>query len=82
MKALAKELAPSGITVNAVAPGVINTRMNHHLSQKERQALTESIPIGRWGHPDEVAQAVQFFAHVQSAYMTGQVLYVDGGWLM
>ena len=76
-KALAKELAPSGITVNCVAPGVIDTAMNAHLSGEERAALEEEIPLGRFGSPDEVAEAVYFLA--ASRYITGQILGVDGG---
>lgn len=76
-KALAKELAPSGITVNCVSPGVIDTKMNAHLSEEERAALAEEIPLGRFGTAEEVAQAVLFLA--QAKYITGQILGVNGG---
>jgi len=78
-KALAKELAPSGISVNCVAPGAIDTEMNGHLSEAERGELCSGIPMGRFGTPSEVANAILFFA--QSDYITGQVLAIDGGGL-
>lgn len=78
-KALAKELAPSGITVNAIAPGFIDTDMNRALSEKERVAFFEEIPIARAGKPEEVAYAAAFLADRRAAYITGQVLAVDGG---
>ena len=76
-KALARELAPSGITVNCVAPGVIDTSMNGRLNAEERGALAEEIPLGRFGTPEEVAEAVYFLATAR--YITGQTLGVDGG---
>ncbi len=79
-KALAKELAPSGITVNCVCPGLIDTKMNSHLSEDELLAICEEIPVGRMGKPYEVAYSVAFFAHDDSAYITGETLSVNGGW--
>lgn len=76
-KALARELAPSGITVNCVAPGVIDTAMNGRLNAEERGALAGEIPLGRFGTPEEVAEAVYFLATAR--YITGQTLGVDGG---
>ncbi len=76
-KATAKELAPAGITVNCVAPGVIDTAMNAHLQGEDRRALEAEIPLGRYGLPEEVAQAVFFLARAK--YVTGQILGVDGG---
>ena len=76
-KALAKELAPSGIRVNCVSPGVIDTAMNARLSEEERAALCAEIPLGRFGTPEEVARAVYFLAH--ETYVTGQILGVNGG---
>jgi 3-oxoacyl-[acyl-carrier protein] reductase len=76
-KALAKELGPSGIRVNAVSPGLIDTEMNAHLSAEELAALTEEIPLGRIGKPDQVARAVEFLAFAD--YITGQILPVNGG---
>lgn len=73
-KALAQELAPSGITVNCVAPGIIDTRMNEQFSKDE---LTAEVPLGRLGTPDEIANAVLFFA--ENDYVTGQILGVNGG---
>ena len=77
-KALAKELAPSGITVNAVAPGVIESPMNSaHLNEDELKALCDETPLGRMGRPSEVAQAVRALA--ENRFITGQVLGIDGG---
>jgi 3-oxoacyl-[acyl-carrier protein] reductase len=80
VKALAKELAPSNIRVNAIAPGAIETRMLSNFSEEEIRALEEEIPIGRLGQPDEIAQSVSFLASEKSSYITGQVISVDGGW--
>ncbi len=77
-KALAKELAPSNIQVNAVACGVIDTDMNSHLTAEERAELTEEIPAGRYGDPAEVADLVGMLA-TAPAYLTGQVITMDGG---
>ena len=78
-KAAAKELAGRDITVNAVAPGYIATDMTAALPEKAREAMLTTIPKGRPGTPEEVARAVAFFAQRESAYVTGQVLCVDGG---
>ncbi|WP_044746897.1 elongation factor P 5-aminopentanone reductase [Bacillus alveayuensis] len=80
VKALAKELAPTGIRVNAIAPGAIYTKMNDHLSQEEKEMIMEEIPFGRFGMPEEVANAAYFLASEQSSYITGHVLSVNGGW--
>ena len=80
-KALGKELAPSGITVNAVSPGLIDTQMNSHLSKEDVDALLEEIPMGRMGQPSEVAHAVLFLASDKASYITAQNITVDGGWL-
>ena len=76
-KALSRELALSNITVNCIAPGVIDTEMVSWLDNEEREMLCSQIPLGRFGTADEVADAVLFLA--ESAYITGQVLCVDGG---
>ena len=75
-RALAKELAPA-VTVNCIAPGVIDTAMNARFSEEERAALCGEIPLGRFGSPEEVAEAALFLARARS--VTGQVLGVDGG---
>ena len=79
-KALAKELAPSNIQVNAVACGVIDTAMNQRLTREERKDLEEEIPMGRFGTTDEVASIIWDIANA-SPYMTGQVIGIDGGYL-
>lgn len=76
-KALAKELAPSNVTVNAVTPGAIDTKMNDGYTKEEKQALCEQIPLGRFGTCSEVAKAVYFLSHHR--YITGQILGVNGG---
>ena len=78
-KAAAKELATRGITVNAVAPGFIETDMTAAMPEKAKEAMLTTIPAGRPGAPEDVAKAVAFFAEKDSAYITGQVLCVDGG---
>ncbi len=79
-QALAKELAPSGITVNCVAPGAIDTEMNADLNDEERRALCEEIPAGRFGTPGEVAEAIAFLADAR--YITGETLVIDGGYTL
>ena len=78
-KAAAKELAARSITVNAVAPGFIHTDMTSVLPEKAKEAMLTTIPMGRPGAPEDVARAVAFFAEESAAYLTGQVLCVDGG---
>lgn len=81
-KSLAKELAGRGVTVNAVAPGFIETDMTAALPEAARAAALGSIPMGRLGAPEDVARAVAFLAGDGAAYITGQVLAVDGGMAM
>lgn len=78
-KSLAKELASRGVTVNAVAPGFIETDMTAALADAARTAARSAIPMGRFGGPEDVAKAVAFLASEEAAYITGQVLAVDGG---
>ncbi len=78
-KALAKELGPSHIRVNCVAPGVIDTDMNAHLSGEDLAELARETPLGRVGTPEEAAQAICFLASDRASFITGQVLRVDGG---
>lgn len=79
-RALAKELAPSNIQVNAVAFGTIDTEMNDHLSPEEKDALAEEIPAGRFGYPDEAGEFIRSLAE-ESPYLTGQIVQFDGGWI-
>jgi 3-oxoacyl-[acyl-carrier protein] reductase len=81
-KSLAKELASRGITVNAVAPGFIDTDMTRTLSEEQRAALLAQIPLGRLGSAEEVAAAVLFLVSPQAAYITGETLHVNGGMYM
>ena len=81
-KALAKELGPSGIRVNGVSPGVIDTEMNAHLGPQALEELAEETPLGRIGTAQEVAAAVFFLAGKEASFITGQVLGVNGGFLI
>ena len=79
-KALAKEVAPSGIQVNAIAFGAIDTEMNNHLDEDEKNALTEEIPMGRMGTVEEAAKLIAD-VYESPGYLTGQIITMDGGWL-
>ncbi|MBQ6265443.1 MAG: 3-oxoacyl-ACP reductase FabG [Clostridia bacterium] len=80
-KALARELAPSNIQVNCIAPGVIDTKMNACFSADELRALKEEIPLGRFGKPEEVAALIAFLASEKSDYITAQVIGIDGAFI-
>jgi len=79
---VARELASRGVTVNAVAPGFIETAMTDVLPGETKEALLGSIPLGRLGSPEEVAGVVAFLAGERGGYITGQVIHVDGGMVM
>ncbi|WP_129630065.1 3-oxoacyl-[acyl-carrier-protein] reductase [Candidatus Oscillochloris fontis] len=81
-KSTAREMAPRSITVNAIAPGFIETEMTGVLDEKTRNAILETIPLGRLGQPDEVAALVCFLASDVAAYITGQTFGIDGGMVM
>lgn len=81
-KSAAKELAGRGITVNAVAPGFIETDMTEKLSEKVKEEMKKQIPLGRFGKAEEVAGTIAFLASEEARYITGQVLHVDGGMVM
>ena len=81
-KALARELAPSNIQVNCIAPGVIDTKMNASLGEETLELLKEESPMGRFGTPDDIANAVLFLASDLSSYITGDVVDVNGGLYM
>lgn len=81
-KALAKEVAPSGIRVNCIAPGVVDTKMMSGFSEDDKEVLCEEIPMGRIASPEEIADAAVFLASDASRYVTGQVLGVNGGMII
>lgn len=81
VNAYAKEIGTLGITVNVIAPGAVNTQMNRIFSTDEHQKIAADIPVGRFAKPDEIAYWVVQLTNEQAGYMTGQTIYVDGGWL-
>lgn len=81
-KSLARELGPRGVTVNAVAPGFIDTDMTKSLPDAQREALLSGIPLNRLGEPEEIAAAVAFLASPDAGYITGETLHVNGGMYM
>ena len=78
-KALAKELGPSNIRVNAIAPGIINTEMNNHLSDEELENIKEEIPLERIGEAKDIAKCVKWL--IEDNYTTGQIISINGGWI-
>lgn len=79
-KALAKELGPSGIRVNSVAPGIIETQMNSHLTEEEKKAIVEEIPLEKIGKPEDIAKCVEWL--IEDKYTTGQIISINGGWVI
>ena len=78
-KSLARELAPSNVQVNCIAPGAIDTKMNSNLSDEDKKAFAAEIPMGRFGTPEEIAGVISFLASKDSDYVTAQVITADGG---
>jgi 3-oxoacyl-[acyl-carrier protein] reductase len=81
-KSLAKEVGPSHIQVNCVAPGVIDTDMNAALDEETKNSLAEETPLGRMGTPREVAQVIAYLASEQASFITGQVISPNGGFVI
>lgn len=81
-KALSKEVAPSGITVNCVCPGVIDTKMNARFSKSELEEIKNQIPVNRLGNPSEIASLIAFLASENAGYITGQTITCDGGYIL
>ncbi|MBO5349675.1 MAG: 3-oxoacyl-ACP reductase FabG [Clostridia bacterium] len=79
-KSLAKELGPSNIRVNSIAPGIINTNMNKNLSESDIQDITQEIPLGTIGNPQSITKCVQWL--IEDDYTTGQIISVNGGWVI
>ncbi|WP_071459509.1 elongation factor P 5-aminopentanone reductase [Bacillus massilinigeriensis] len=82
VKALSKELALSGIRVNAITPGAVSTRMMEGFTEEELSQISEDIPLGRLGLPEEIADGVEFLLSQRSSYITGHILAINGGWYM
>ena len=79
-KSLAKELAPSGIRVNSIAPGAIMTDMNSNLTQEEIEEVNEQIPLGKFGKPEDIAKCAMWL--IEDNYTTGQIISPNGGWVI
>lgn len=80
-RALSRELSHRDITVNAVAPGVVLTEMGESIPESARQQMLSQIPLGRFGDPEDVANAIMFLCSPMAAYITGQTIHVNGGWI-
>jgi 3-oxoacyl-[acyl-carrier protein] reductase len=81
-KSMAKEVASRNITVNAVAPGFIETDMTNKLNDAQKEALLKNVPLGRMGKPEDVAKVIRFLCSSEADYLTGQVIHIDGGMVM
>ena len=79
-KALAKELGPSNIRVNSIAPGMINTKMNSKFTKQEIEEIKEEIPLEKIGEPSDIAKCVKWL--IKDTYTTGQVISINGGWII
>jgi 3-oxoacyl-[acyl-carrier protein] reductase len=81
-KSMAKEVASRNVTVNAVAPGFIETDMTNKLTDVQKEALLKNVPLGRMGKPEDVAKVIRFLCSSEADYITGQVIHIDGGMVM
>jgi 3-oxoacyl-[acyl-carrier protein] reductase len=81
-KSLAQEVASRGITVNCIAPGFVSTAMTEEIPDKQKQRLSDSIPLGRFGRSSDIASAAVFLASDEASYITGQTMHVNGGMIM
>jgi 3-oxoacyl-[acyl-carrier protein] reductase len=79
-RVLSRELGRKGVTVNAVAPGVVLTEMGKSIPEEVRQQMVSNIPLGRFGEPEEITQTILFLASPMASYITGQTIHVNGGW--
>lgn len=79
-KSLAKELGPSGIRVNSIAPGIIETQMNHNLAEEEKKAIKDEIPLQQIGKPEDIAKCIKWM--IEDNYTTGQIISINGGWFI
>lgn len=80
VKALAKEVGPSGVSVNGIRPGIIETKMNRHLSDEDKQEIIDEIPVNRMGQPADIAHTALFLADERSSYIHGEMINVTGAW--
>lgn len=80
IKSLAKEVGPSGVSVNGIRPGIIETKMNRHLSEEEKQEIMEEIPVNRMGQVEDIAHTALFLADERSSYIQGELINVTGAW--
>ncbi len=81
-KSLAREVAAKNITVNAIAPGIVETDMAKQIPENVLQEFLEQIPMGRFAQPEEIAELVAFLVSDKSSYITGQIIHINGGWYM
>ena len=81
-KSIAQEYASRGITINCIAPGFIKTPMTEVLTDEQKKAMLDKIPVGRFGNPEDIANTALFLASEEAGYITGQTIHVNGGMIM